>query len=57
MKSMPIAYRIKPLAHVTVLTQQGFPRLRQAKLECNIHLLKIQNALSFDDLVGNGPFQ
>jgi hypothetical protein len=44
------AHCIKPLA--LVLTQQGFPQLRQASLECNIHLLKIQNAVSFNDLVG-----
>ena len=44
------AHCTKPLAQV--LTQQGFPRLRQASLECDIHLLKFQNAVSFDDLVG-----
>jgi len=41
---------IKPLA--LILTQQGFPRLRQARLECNIHLLNFQNTAAFDDLVG-----
>jgi len=44
------AHCTKPLAHV--LTQQRFPRLRQASLECDVHLLKIENAVSFDDLVG-----
>ena len=44
------AHCIKPLAQV--LTQQGFPRLRQARLECDIHLLIFQKAVSFDDLVG-----
>ena len=43
------AHCTKPLAQV--LTQQRFPRLRQASLECDIHLLKIENAVSFDDLV------
>lgn len=44
------AHCTKPLAHV--LTQQGFPQLRHASLECDIHLLKRQNAISFNGLIG-----
>ena len=44
------AHCTEPLAHV--LTQQGFPQLRHVSLECDIHLLKRQNAISFNGLVG-----
>ncbi|KIM42637.1 hypothetical protein M413DRAFT_26663 [Hebeloma cylindrosporum] len=43
-------YCVKPLAKV--LTQERFLRLRRARLECNIHLLEFQNAVSFGDVVG-----
>ena len=44
------AHCIKPLA--LILTPERFSRLRQARLECNIHLINFQNTPSLDDLVG-----